>query len=46
MTILRRALVAATAGIAIAASAPLGATQKGDKSKDKEQDALRKHYGG
>jgi len=39
MTILRRALVAATAGLAIAASAPLGAAQKNDKSKD--QDANR-----
>jgi len=41
MTTLRRALIAATAGLAIAASAPLGAAQKGDKSKDKEQDASR-----
>ena len=42
MTTLRCALVAATAGLAIAASAPLGAAQKGDKSKDsKEQDANR-----
>jgi hypothetical protein len=39
MTTPRRAFIAATAVLAIAAAAPLGATQKGDKSKD--QDASR-----
>jgi len=41
MTILRRALVAATAGLAIAASAPLGAAQKNDKSKDQDANGPR-----
>jgi len=41
MTTLRRALVAATAGLAIAASAPLGAAQKGDKSKDQDTNRPR-----
>jgi hypothetical protein len=39
MTMPRRALVVATAVLAIAAFAPLGAAQKGDKAKD--QDASR-----
>jgi hypothetical protein len=41
MMILRRALVAATAALAIAASVPLGAAQKGDKSKEQEANRPR-----
>src|SRR3954465_6334390 len=40
MSSLRCAFVTATAALAIAASAPLGATQKGDKGKE-QQDANR-----
>ena len=36
MAFLRRASVAATAALAIAATAPLGAAQKGDKGKDQD----------
>ena len=41
MTILRRAFVAATAGLAIAASAAPLAAQKGDKSKDQDTNRPR-----
>ena len=41
MTILRRAFVAATAGLAIAASATPFAAQKGDKSKDQDTNRPR-----
>jgi hypothetical protein len=41
MTILRRAFVAATAGLAIAASAAPFAAQKGDKSKDQDTNRPR-----
>jgi hypothetical protein len=41
MTILRRAFVVATAGLAIAASATPFAAQKGDKSKDQDTNRPR-----
>jgi hypothetical protein len=41
MNTVRRAFVATTAALVMAASFPLVAAQKGDKSKDKEQDSAR-----